>query len=200
MRLGTRSLTRQISMSRRTGVELDIELRHELSNHTAIAECKAYSSAIAVPQVAAFYGKLAVRRGSDPNLEGLFIAIPRLTADANLFADKAAGSDARFRTISSRQIWDMLEGRGLMAAPTVDDVETSDPAIVVHADGYFAAALEIDPTSRDASRVLIQAVVATCRTVKEALTNHPFALGRPVVDPRSVTSHAASARIPYQRR
>src|ERR1035437_1917097 len=59
------------------GVELDVRVRHKLTGHRAIAECKAYSSAVPVEQLAAFYGKLTVARFNDPDTLGFFIALPR---------------------------------------------------------------------------------------------------------------------------
>jgi len=166
------------------GVELDIRLRHEVSNHVAICECKAYTTAVSVPKITSFYGKMGLARMKDAAVEGLFIAIPRLTADAAEFAREVQSSgDQRFRAINAADIYRMLESRRLIKPPNTPGREYSDPAIVVHETGTYAAALEVDSSTRNADRVVICATEGRVPdAVLEALTEHAYSLGRPVVD------------------
>lgn len=165
------------------GVELDIRLRHDLDQTTTLAECKAYTSPVRSEQLAAFYGKLCMKRLKEPTLRGLFVAIPRLTADGQESAAKIAESDQSFRVLSAIDIWNLLKNRGLVSPPSDNGRILSDSAIVVHSSGMYAAALEIDPATKTASRVLVQARNGGVnQEALNKLAESTYAQGLPVVD------------------
>ena len=76
------------------GVEIDLEVRHRLTgSKRAIAECKAYTSPVRGELLQQFYGTLTVARFDDPDTQGLFIALPRLTAEGHEQAKVIAARD-----------------------------------------------------------------------------------------------------------
>lgn len=180
------------------GVELDISLTHLLDQSRAIAECKAYSSNISVGLLTAFYGRLAAMRldPSSVNLQGFLFAIPRLTAEAAEQATMISSKDPRFRSLDAAQIWQLLHDRQLIQE--VNQGTVSDHALVVHQSGVYTAALEIDPNTRTATRVLIQANSGGVSTEAMGLLGeHPYAQGLQVADTRSAaTAPVASVSPP----
>ncbi len=198
------------------GVELDISLTNALDGSHAIAECKAYSSNVNVGLLAAFYGRLAALR-LDPaqaHLKGFFFAIPRLTAEANEQALRISASDHGFRTLDAATIWTLLHDQGLISR--IDQGVVSDHALSVHASGVYSAALEIDPASRMATRVLIRAKSGgVASDAISLLADHPYAQGLAILDvsaslptqtvattppavPVVVTVHGSSSDFEYQ--
>lgn len=173
------------------GVELDIALTHEVTQQTAIAECKAYSAPLAAKQLSSFYGKLTVQRFTDEQMQGFFFAIPRLTADGDELARKISSDDKRFRTLTAADIWQLLEKRGLVALPEAPGSIVSDQALVVHASGIYSAGLDIDPIAKTARSVLVQSKSGGVHPDAIALlAEHSYAQGLPVVD--VLTSHATT--------
>lgn len=157
------------------GVELDIAMRHEMNQSHAIAECKAYSTNIPASMVSGFYGKLAVQRFSDPNVDGFFFALPRLTSDADTFVSQVKSKDSRFQVFTATTIFDLLESRGLITP--VSGFEFSDPAVIIHKSGIYAAAIQLDDT-RSAARIRVSTSTGSVpQDVLELLAANAYARG-----------------------
>lgn len=136
------------------GIELDISTQHEMNRSSAIAECKAYTTNVAAEKVSAFYGKLMVQRFADPNVDGFFFAIPRLTADADAFVKEAQARDVKFQVFTAQSIFELLRSRSLI--DPIEGSNFSDPAVVVHESGVYSASIELDD-ARTAARVSVSA-------------------------------------------
>ncbi|SER89652.1 Restriction endonuclease [Mycobacterium sp. 88mf] len=163
------------------GVELDISLKHSLSRSQAIAECKAYSTNVNVGLLTAFYGRLAARRLTEPDVEGFFFALPRMTADATEQSKSISERDSAFKSFTATEIWDLLSERGLISAVDIELV--SDHAFVIHETGLYTAALQIDSETRTATQVVVQSLSGRVPgSVIELLGQDPYSQGLPVVD------------------
>lgn len=165
------------------GVELDLSLTYSLDGSPAIAECKAYSSNVNVGLLTAFYGRLAALRleAGRTHLKGFFFAIPRLTADANEQAARISSYDHAFRSLDAARIWTLLNEQGLITR--VDQESVSDHALIVHSSGVYTAALDIDPNTRTATRVLVRAKSGgVAADALSLLSEHSYAQGLPVSD------------------
>jgi hypothetical protein len=177
------------------GVELDISTQHEMNKSSAIAECKAYATNIAAEKISGFYGKLCVQRYSDPNTDGFFFAIPRLTSDADNFVREAQSKDSKFQVFTAQGIFDLLRARDLIHP--IEGPNFSDPAVVVHETGVYSASIELD-AARSAARVSVSAVRGTVPThVLEQLATTSYARGLEVariVDASITPSHSHAER------
>src|SRR5262249_20276384 len=71
---------------KKDGVEIDIATRHRLTDAPAVVECKAYGTTLPAQMLSSFYGKLCSARINEPETFGLFVGLPRLTADGQSFA------------------------------------------------------------------------------------------------------------------
>lgn len=78
---------------RQSGYEVDIATNFTLSREPAIAECKAYSTALPLSALSNFYGKLSTARLDNSNMHGWFVAIPGMTADGHALAKKIEAKD-----------------------------------------------------------------------------------------------------------
>jgi hypothetical protein len=163
------------------GIELDISVKHRLTDNRAIAECKSYSTPVSAHHVSAFYGKLCKEQRRDKGLHGFFIAIPRLSPQAAEFTKDIEGDG--FTVLVARQIRDRLAERGRLPELDSADRFITDQAIVVTKYGLLVAAKENDPQTRTATRVIVRAiegpVPATAIGLLEATT---YAQELPVVD------------------
>ncbi|KLO28457.1 hypothetical protein ABW16_12145 [Mycolicibacter heraklionensis] len=90
------------------GIELDVSAQHGLTNHPAIAECKAYSSPVPAHMLGTFHSKLVMGRYTDANLQGFFVAIPRLTGPGQEQAKLIEVNDAHFRCLTAKGIYESL--------------------------------------------------------------------------------------------
>ncbi len=176
-----------------SGVELDLSVRHQLDQVAALAECKAYTSPVKSEQLAAFYGKLSAARLTEGSTRGLFVAVPRLTADGHELATKITGSDKAFRLITATDLWDILKGRGEIVVPAQSSAQLSDEALIIHSSGIYAACLEIDSKTKTAARVLIRAKNGGVHPdAIRLLSEHVYAQGLEVHD----TAHSSTAPAP----
>lgn len=169
---------------RQNGYEVDISTKFVLSREVAIAECKAYSSALAIPAISAFYGKVGTERLDHPATHGWFFAIPGLTADAQQLARKLEEKDKRFRSVNATEIYKLVCDKAWIKVIESKDAEIfSDQAILLTDSGVCALAKQLDPISRLPIRVLVHsrdgAVKATDLTL---LANTDYAAGLPVHD------------------
>lgn len=140
-----------------TGIELDVSVEHELDGTAALVECKAYSSPVKSEHLSTFYGKLSTERIENPSTRGFLVAIPRLTGDGHEIAQKIMDGDKAFRLLTAIDIWSTLNNRDQVVSPEPPGVQVSDHALVIHSSGLYAACLEIDPSTKTASRVLVRA-------------------------------------------
>ena len=167
------------------GIEIDVVATHGLSGHTALAECKAYTSAVSAAMLGTFHSKVVTRRYIDPTTQGFFVAIPRLTSSGQQVADLITKNDANFRCLTSRTIVDFLKERGTVVDCPIQGILQSDPAVIVSAHGVYSACIELDQEKRTPLRVLVWgANGAVPEPLAAALSLDPYAQERPVVDAR----------------
>ena len=165
------------------GIELDLKVRHKLTGQSAVAECKAYSTAIPSEQLEAFYGKLSVARFAEPDVQGFFVALPRFTAEATEQARHIASRDAQFKTLISQDVVDALTELRIIVAPPHALGVTSDPAVLITEYGIYSAVIELDPVQRTGRRILTWGTTAVPNPVKKLLTGHQeYGGGLPVDD------------------
>lgn len=177
------------------GIELDISTHHEMTKSSAIAECKAYTTNIAAEKVTGFYGKLVVQRHSDPNADGFFFAIPRLTAEADAFVKKAQAQDSKFQVFTAQSIFELLRKRDLINP--IEGSDFSDPVVVVHESGVYSASIQLDD-QRTAARVCVSAASGGVpREVLEQLGATTYARGLEVArlgDPEDAVKSSLTDR------
>lgn len=143
--------------SRQNGYELDISTNFILSREPAIAECKAYSSALPLKDLSNFYGKLSTARFDAPSTHGWFVAIPGLTADGNQLARKIESSDRRFRLITVQDIYQLIISKGWAKELTLEsNVIISDRGILIAEAGLYTVAKQLDPSTRMPVKIIIR--------------------------------------------
>ncbi|QCB51981.1 hypothetical protein E5720_16470 [Rhodococcus sp. PAMC28707] len=179
------------------GIEIDVVATHELSAHTALAECKAYTSAVSAAMLGTFHSKVVTRRYTDPATQGFFVAIPRLTSNGQQLADLITKNDNSFRCLTSRSIVAFLKERRTIVDCPIDGILQSDPAVIVSAHGVYSACIELDRDKRTPLRVLVW---GTNGTVPEPLTTalsiDPYSQERPVVDAHGPSEAQEPAQEP----
>lgn len=161
------------------GIELDVVTRHKLTNQTAIAECKAYTTNVDAPEITSFYGKLAAARLQNKDLVGYFVAIPGLTTRADEFYRSVTTSDQQFRYLDSEEIVNMLSQKKILKQPPNDEL-ASDLAVVITTHGTFCANKALDRTNRLAASVQVWGMDHVPIPVIELLTASDYAAGLPV--------------------
>lgn len=137
------------------GIELDVFARSRVTDQALVAECKAYSANVPASMLTSFLGKYAIRRGADPQLVGLFIALPRLTADGNEQAAAAKEVFPAIRVLGSFEIVELLESAGLLPSSEQGPETRSDLSVIVTEHGLALAARELDARTRKATRVAV---------------------------------------------
>ena len=137
------------------GIELDVEAYHSVTRQRIICECKAYTSNIRAPLLNSFLGKFALARADDERLHGLFVGLPRLTAQAKEQAESAQSKLPGFRYLGSYEICRLLGKAEIL--PTWEDGPTikTDPTVVITEHGIVMAACELDPETRRGRRWLV---------------------------------------------
>src|SRR5436305_10686676 len=91
------------------GIELDLSVRHRLTGHQAVVECKCYSTPVKAPAATSFYGKLAKERHRDKDVHGFLIVTPRLSPDADEFVRAVQEYDTSLVVLTAREIVTVLE-------------------------------------------------------------------------------------------
>ena len=166
------------------GIELDVVARHDLTGQQAIAECKAYTSPVSAAALSTFHSKLVTRRYAEPQTQGFFVAIPRLTANGRETANLIIANDAGFKVVTASTVVELLRDRNILTTCPVAAV-TSDPAVVITEHGVHAACLELDAKTRKPSRVLVWAADGSVpMPVLDAVAADAYAQSCPVVDAR----------------
>lgn len=167
------------------GIELDVEAIHGLTTHRAIAECKAYSSPVAANMLGTFHSKLITGRYADPDLQGFFVAIPRLTGPGQEQANLIEANDPRFRCLTARGIYESLLERGSVVPCPLDIDLKSDDAVVISEDGIYAACIELDPGTRTPAQVHVWGSTGNVpERTKELLQAEDYCKVAPVQDAR----------------
>ncbi len=167
------------------GIELDVTTTHRLSAAHAIAECKVYGRAVKATELTSFYGKLTVERFDDADALGLMVVLPRLTPDGEEKARAITRQDGKFLYLPADAIVERLKSEGLITSPPFTSRTTSDPAVVITADGTYSAVLELDPESRVPIQVLCWAASGNVPApTRELLESDSYAQGLRVVDGR----------------
>jgi hypothetical protein len=165
------------------GIELDLSVRHRLTGHRAIVECKAYSSPVRSAELEAFYGKLTVARFADPDAHGYFVALPRLTAEGTEQAAHIMERDNRFKALNASDVVDALRDLEIINEPPNSAGLTSDPAVVVTEHGVYSAVIALDPSTRTGTKVLVWGRAPVPLPVKELVSADPdYGGGLPVED------------------
>lgn len=132
------------------GIELDITARHILTGHRLVAECKAYSTNVRAKELTNFYGKLTTERFEDPNVIGLFVAIPGLVAEGNEKLSQIKKHDQHFIGMSSLEVFTSLARHQIIEDQIHQDEVASDIAVVITEHGVYTATKVLDPITRKA--------------------------------------------------
>ncbi|WP_341869887.1 restriction endonuclease [Micromonospora arida] len=173
------------------GIELDVVATHRLTGQPAIAECKAYSSPVSAASLGTFHSKLIVRRYEDNRTHGFFVAIPRLTAQGREQAELIASNDSDFTLLTALGIVDALKDRGEIVECPVPNILISDPAVAITDEGVFSACLELEPQTRNPTRLLAWSSGAPVpHSVLELLSANPYAQGAVAHDARNLEARA----------
>ena len=93
------------------GIELDLDVRHRLTGHRAVVECKCYSTPVKAPAATGFYGKLTKERLRDQNVHGFLVVTPRLSPEADEFVREVQEYDSSLTLLASRDIVQLLEAQ-----------------------------------------------------------------------------------------
>ncbi len=163
------------------GIEIDIEARQKVTGHPLIAECKAYSANVSADLLSAFLGKYGVRRMKEPNLVGLFVGLPRLTANGIEQANDAQGVYEGFRHLSSYEVVELLEKANLLPPEDHGPSPKTDLTVVISEHGLALAAKALDPKSRKATKVVVWAMGVVPDPVLDLVSRSSLADGLAVV-------------------
>ena len=138
------------------GIELDLSVRHRLTGHRAIVECKCYSTPVKAPAATSFFGKLAKEQLLDKDVHGFLVVTPRLSPDADEFVREVREHDTSLTVLTSREIFSILRDHNLIPSLARDETLITDNALIITPHGMFAAGKENDPYTRRAIRVLVK--------------------------------------------
>lgn len=165
------------------GIEIDVSAVHRLDSTPLLAECKAYGKSVASNMLDAFYGKLMIARYEDPNVSGLFAALPRLTASGEEQVRLIQKNDRRFTYLNAASVAMHLESLGLLADVPAAVGLLSDPMVIISEHGVYQAALRLDPDSRSAEALTVWSASGQVPSaVLTLLRQIPLAAGLTVVD------------------
>jgi hypothetical protein len=178
------------------GIEIDVVAEHKVTRQKLMAECKAYSAAVRVPEFEPFVGKYLLARTDDDQLAGVFLGLPRLTPDAKEQADKLESKAPAFRYLGSKEVVELLVGAKLL--PDLDGVPplSTDLTVVITEHGLALAARELDPQSRRATRTLLWSMGSIVPDPVVALVERDLSEGLPVVRADDGTASVAIRRPP----
>jgi hypothetical protein len=186
---------------RSNGYELDLVTQFTLSSKRAIAECKAYSSPLAVGELNIFYSKLCTDRFDHSDTYGWFVAIPGLTKDGHELARKIEKNDSGFKLITAIEIYELVRQKAwITPIQASGSVVISDEAILVTASGVAAIAKQLDPANRLPTRVLVQRSDGTVSQDDiNLIAATDYANGLPILDlgvPSAIPAPSQVADIP----
>lgn len=107
--------------------------------------------------LSAFYGKLTVRRFREGRIHGFFVALPRLTSDAQTESERIREHDPDFTVLTARDVVAALKDQREISDLPDSSLLTSDPAVVITQYGVYSASIELNQISRTPARVLVWA-------------------------------------------
>jgi hypothetical protein len=162
------------------GVEIDVMATAKVTGHPLMAECKAYSSNVRVPALTSFLGKYLLEHADNPQLAGLFVALPRLTPEAKEKADAAAEKFPLFRHLGTHDICELLIDAGLLPPIPAGPALKSDVTVFVTEHGLALGARELDPATRGATRVAVWSAEVIPSPLLDLVALAPLADGLPV--------------------
>ena len=166
-----------------SGIEIDVTAAHRLSGSQLIAECKAYTQNVPAHMLDSFYGKLTVERFQNPDLHGLFVALPGMTGPGVEQASAIKSEDTAFTYLDAGGVRQQLEDLGLVTAPPSDIGLTSDPMVLITENGIFQAALRLDSDTRTGESIVVWSTHERVPDpVIELIQQLPVGSGLPVVD------------------
>lgn len=181
------------------GIEIDIVSRHNLTRARAIAECKAYSRPVKAAELTSFYGKLAADRLEDPETFGLMVVLPRLTPEGEEKARAISSRDSNFRYLSAEDVAGAMRDLELISDEPRVLSHTSDPALIITADGEFAATLVLDEISRKPRSVAVWSASGPVpQPTIDLIRSSEYAGGVPTLDigATDVSSSIVPAQVP----
>lgn len=124
------------------GLELDITGKTIVGNRPLIAECKCYSDPINAPKVQTFIGKFAPQYYSNPQTQGVFVALPRLAATAKGFLEQEISKTPfNIDVIDEERFVDLLIDAGEISGPPVAMENypgtTGETSLLITPHGFF---------------------------------------------------------------
>lgn len=182
---------------RQNGYELDISTKFILSKESAIAECKAYSSPLALKELSNFYGKLSTARFDEAVVHGWFVAIPGLTAEGNQLARKIESSDSRFRLITVLDIYQLILKKQWVRDLILEvDTVVSDYGVLITEAGLYTVAKQLDPATRLPVKIIFRSGGAPLDVESiNLLSSSDYGGGLPVQDCELASKVVPSAVI-----
>jgi predicted transcriptional regulator len=191
-RLGYGAPTTDSLRTTSEGIEIDVTAEQKVTGQKLMAECKAYSAPIAAHHLNAFAGKYLLAREDDPQLAGIFLGLPNLTAAGKEQADALSSKVSVFKYLSSVDVCGLLKDANLL--PSIDQGPSlkSDLTVLITEHGLALSAIELDPESRRAVQLVVwnrENLVPD--PLKKAVEASPLAEGLPVAalgSPRMVVA------------
>lgn len=162
------------------GIEIDVVATHRVTGHRVICECKAYSTNISAGLLTSFIGKFALAKADDPGLHGLFVGLPRLTAEGQEKATAAVTRIPGFHYIGSTDLLELMQGADLLPPIPSDAGLLSEATVVVTEHGLAMAAAELDPDTRRVRRWVVWGTSHLVPAPIIALVERDLASGFPV--------------------
>lgn len=139
------------------GIEIDLVATQALTRKPAIVECKAYTNNVPAKEMLAFVGKHTSERFDNPNVEGYFICLPKLTQPGVEKARKLEARDASFHYLDADAVYRLLvEAKTLGTDPNELASEvTSDRTVIITEHGVYTAIRRLDSKSRIPVEVVV---------------------------------------------
>lgn len=175
------------------GIELDLVVRHKLSKHRAIVECKCYSTPVKAQAATSFFGKLAKERLSAPDTHGYLIVTPRLSPEADEFIREVQRANAGVTLLGAGDIVDILTEYKIIERIAKQQSLITDETVVITAHGTYVAAKESDPVTRTAVRVIVKSRDGLVpRPVIELIASSAYSEELAVIDAMEPSDSTAS--------
>jgi len=162
------------------GVEIDVVATHRVTGHQVLCECKAYTTNISVGLLTSFLGKFALAKADNSGVQGLFVGLPRLTAEGLEKANAAQTKMPGFHYIGSTDLLELMQSAALLPPIPQDAGILSEVTVVVTEHGLAMAAAELDPDTRRVGRWVIWGRSAIVPAPIISLVERDLAAGLPV--------------------
>lgn len=183
----------------RSGIEIDITAVHRFTKQPVIVECKAQTTPVSPTQLGKFHSKLIVERYQKKATHGLFVALPRFTGPAYEQAMLISEYDKGFTFMTSIELVAELRKNGMIVDCPLQDILTSDPAVLITQSGVYGACLENDDDTRTARRALVWSKPSkrVPQNLLDVLAGHPYSQNMPAVDARFASDGHSNAPIDH---